>query len=85
MPMEKAMSTLNQFHLRADASSVARALTDRTEEVAAALLGEPSARLLRQAGTVASTLAVLSLVPPAAQNEGSSTTMSAVRAEIFLP
>src|SRR5947207_1247814 len=45
MPMEKAMSSLNPFHPRTNAASVARALENRTEEVAAALLGEPSAVL----------------------------------------
>ena len=40
--------TPNNIHPRLDASSFARALADRTEEVAAALLGEPSAVLRRE-------------------------------------
>ena len=40
--------TPNNIHPRLDASSLARALADRTEEVAAALLGEPSAVLRRE-------------------------------------
>ena len=38
------MTTLENMRMRADPSSIARALADRAEEVAAALLGEPSSK-----------------------------------------